>query len=250
LLSTDALSTNNPIFSGEALQQSGAPFAPASLQGNTIFSETGLTGGFADVSAGLMSFDGGGSITGQFDENSGGLITAAGTLTGVYSVAVTGRVAMNVVNAQNHLVSSLTVYLISPNFAFLMDTGPTVKMGQIKPQLIAPPFSNSSLAGDLIFGPEAMAKTDASLASGVNLFDGKGGVAGTEDISQTSSLTSAAPVAGSYSVSSVSNNGRGSITLKSPAPQSISFWMISFSEFVGVDVDPANVSPTIVRFEQ
>jgi Fe-S cluster assembly iron-binding protein IscA len=250
LLSTDPLSTNNPIFSGEALQQSGAPSTPSSLLGNAIFSETGLTGGFADVSVGLMSFDGGGSITGQFDENNGGSITAAGTLTGVYSVAVTGRVAMNVVNAQNHSVSSLVAYIVSPNSAFLMDLGPTVKMGQVTPQLIAAPFGNSSLAGDLIFGPEAMAKADAPLATGVDLFDGKSALTGTEDLSQTSGLTSTAAVAGSYSVSSVSNNGRGTMTLKSPAPQSISFWMISFSEFVGVDVDPSNVSPTFVRFEQ
>lgn len=250
LLSTDPLSTNNPIFSGEALQQSGAPYVASSLHGNTIFSETGLIGGFADVSVGLMSFDGGGGITGQFDENNGGSITAAGTLTGVYSVAVTGRVAMNVVNAQNHSVSSLVAYIVSPNSAFLMDLGPTVKMGQVTPQLIAAPFSNSSLAGDLIFGHEAMAKADAPLATGVDLFDGKSALTGTADLSQTSGLTSTAAVAGSYSVSSVSNNGRGTMTLKSPAPQSISFWMLSFSEFVGVDVDPSNVSPTLVRFEQ
>jgi len=249
-ISTDTLSANNPVFSGEVLQQSGSPSSPTSLQGNTIFTETGLTGGFADVSAGLMAFDGAGSITGQFDENSGGSITANGALTGVYSVAVTGRATMNVVNAQSHAVSSLVAYIVSPNFALLMDLGPTVKMGRVEPQVIAPPFSNASLAGDLIFGPEAIAKPDAALATGVNLFDGKSAVTGTEDLSQTSGLTSAAAVTGTYSVSSATNNGRGGITLKSPAAQSVSFWMISFTEFVGVDVDPSNVSPVISRFEQ
>ena len=248
VLSIDPLSANNPIFSGEALQQSGSPATPASLQGNTIFTETGLTGGFADVSAGLMSFDGAGNIAGQFDENNGGVVTSGSALSGIYAVSVTGRGSMNV--ARSGSVSTLVAYVVSPNFAFLMDLGSTVKLGQLVPQSIAPPFGNSSLAGELIFGSEAMAKADAPLATGVDLFDAKGGVTGTEDSSQTSGLTPEAAVAGSYSISSTSNNGRGSLTLKSPAPQSVALWMVSPSEAVGVDVDPSNVSPTILRFQQ
>jgi hypothetical protein len=55
---------------------------------------------------------------------------------------------------------------------------------------------------------------------------------------------------GTYSVSSVSNNGRGVILLTSPAGNTIAVWVTSDSEFVGLDIDSITPQPTILHFEQ
>jgi hypothetical protein len=51
-------------------------------------------------------------------------------------------------------------------------------------------------------------------------------------------------------VSSVSNNGRGSILLTSPSGKTIALWVISTSECVGLNVDSTTPDPTVLHFEQ
>jgi hypothetical protein len=130
---------------------------------------------------------------------------------------------------------------------------PAVKIGALQPQLVAPPFNNSLAAGTFTFAPDAVASLSAPLSTGIATLSGTGGeagLAGTEDSSQTSGLSPNLKVIGTYSVSSVSNNGRGVANLTSPGPQTIAFWMVSFSEFVGVDIDAGYGEPTEVIFEQ
>jgi hypothetical protein len=252
VISSDPVSVSNPIFSGVTVQQSGTPFPGASsLQGPMILTETGLNNGLADVLVGRAVFDGNTALTGQFVENNGGTITTGGGLSGDYSVELTGRTSLNLAMTPTVVPSTLVGYIVFPNFAFVLDTGAAVKIGRLEPQLLQAPFANSDLSGPFIFGSAAtMAKQDAELASGVTLFDGKKVVTGSEDLSQTSGLTPGAKVSGTYLLSTTPNNGSGTITLTSPAAQSLSIWTISLSEFAAVDIDPANTSPTILRFEQ
>jgi len=250
VISSDALSAGHPIFSGVALLQSGAPFAGSSFDGPSVFAETGLNNGSTDVSVGDMVFDGNQTLAGQFAENDGGAITSAGALSGVYSVGNTGRMTFNLTNSQTLANTSGVGYAVAPNYAFILDSSPAVRMGRIEPQTLTAPFASTDVAGPFIFGPGEMAKENAELATGADLFDGTKTVGGTEDLSQTSGLTPAAALAGSYSISAAANNGSGTITLTSPGAQSLAIWIVSFTEFVGVDIDPANTSPTIVRFEQ
>jgi hypothetical protein len=252
-LSTDPASATSPIFGGEALQQSGSPFSDASLHGPAIFTQSGLSNGSADVSIGLVSFDANGNIAGEFDENNGGIITTEAQLTGTYVAQSNGRTVLNLVNVKTQTVTSLVAYLIAPNSAFLLNRGAGVQVGTLKPQQITAPFGNSFLAGTFTFAPDAVANSTAILATGVGTFDGTGGQAGlvgTEDSSQNSGTKPNLPVVGTYSVSAVSNNGRGVANLTSPGTQMIAFWMVSFSEVVGIDVDAGYQNPTLVIFEQ
>ena len=176
-------------------------------------------------------------------------------LAGSYTTQSNGRALLNLINVKTQAVTSFVAYLIAPNSGFLLSMEPAVKIGALQPQVVAPPFNNSLLAGTFMFGPDAVADSNAILATGVGTFDGIGldpskALKGTEDSSQTSGLSPDLHVAGTYSVSSVSNNGRGVANLTSPGPQMIAFWMVSFSEFVGVDIDAGYSEPTEVIFEQ
>jgi hypothetical protein len=252
-LSIDPAGANSPLFSGEALQQSGSPFGDASLHGPAIFTQSGLSNGAADVSIGLVSFDGNGNIAGEFDENNGGVVTTEAQLTGTYVAQSNGRTLLNLVDVKTQNVSSLVAYLIAPNTAFLLSREAAVQIGTLQPQQVAAPFGNSLLAGTFTFAPDAVADSSALLATGVEIFSGAGGQAGlvgTEDSSQNSVNKPNLAVAGTYSVSAVSNNGRGVANLTTPGTQMIAFWMVSFSEAVGIEVDAGYQNPTVVIFEQ
>jgi hypothetical protein len=174
-------------------------------------------------------------------------------LAGSYTTQSNGRTLLNLINVKTQAVTSFVAYLIAPNSALLLSMEPAVKIGALQPQVVAPPFSNGVAAGTFTLAPDAVANSSAPVATGVITLDGKGGQAGlvgTEDSSQTSGLSPDLHVAGTYSVSSVSNNGRGVANLTSPGPQMISFWMVSFSEFVGVDIDAGYSEPTELIFEQ
>jgi hypothetical protein len=252
-LSTDPIGAASPMFSGEALQQSGSPFSATSFQGLSIFTQSGLANGSPYVAVGQLSFDGQGAIGGQFDENNGGAITTSALLGGSYITQSNGRALLNLVNVKTQGVTSFVAYLIAPNSAFLLSMEPAVRIGALRPQLVTPPFTNSVAAGTFTFASEAVANLTAPLSTGVSNLSGTGGEAiwtGAEDSNQSSGLSPNLKMAGTYTVSSVSNNGRGVANLTSPGPQMIAFWMVSFSEFVGVDIDAGDAEPTVLIFEQ
>ena len=69
---------------------------------------------------------------------------------------------------------------------------------------------------------------------------------GTEDLSQPSGLSSGVSLAGTYAVSTKPNNGRGQLNLVSPAPENVVLWIVSNSQFIGLDIDPNNTSPIVL----
>jgi len=149
------------------------------------------------------------------------------------------------------------LYAISPNTAFVMDASTSkVAIGEMKSQVAVTPFSNSNILGTYLFGPGDPIEETTPLDSGIANLDGGsslnglGVIAGTEDISQPSTLSPSQALNGTYSVSSVSNNGRGAILLTSPAGKTIAVWVTSTTEFVGVNIDSTTAQPTILHFEQ
>jgi hypothetical protein len=48
----------------------------------------------------------------------------------------------------------------------------------------------------------------------------------------------------------VANNGRGTELVTAPAPATIALWLISGSEFIGMDVDASDPMPSILFFQQ
>jgi hypothetical protein len=131
-----------------------------------------------------------------------------------------------------------------------------VAIGEMKSQTAVVPFSNSNILGTYLFGSDEPILGTTPLDSGTANFDGGssinglGVVAGVEDISQTSTLSPNQALNGTYSVSGVSNNGRGAILLTSPGGKTIAVWITSASEFVGLNIDSATSQPTILHFEQ
>jgi Fe-S cluster assembly iron-binding protein IscA len=257
MISTDPLFLNGLIFSGPAELQSGAPYTTASFNGRSVFSLSGTNGSAPQDTVGGLQFGGSSKVTMIFDQNSGGNITVGGVLNGAYSLQLNGRGTINLADPTTGTTSIWYMYAFAPNEAFLMDasTG-AVAMGEMKPQLTVLPFSNADILGTYLFGSGEPIVPTAPLFSGIANFDGgntvqgQGTITGTEDMSQGSTLTTALGLAGTYSVSSVSNNGRGSILLTSPSGKTIAVWVTSASEFVGLNVDSTTPEPTILYFEQ
>jgi hypothetical protein len=75
-------------------------------------------------------------------------------------------------------------------------------------------------------------------------------MSGAEDTSQASSLSLNQVLAGTYSVSGVSNNGRGTILLTSPSAGTIAVWVAGPSQYVGLRIDSTITQPVILYFEQ
>jgi len=249
LVSTDQLSPFNALLAGLGEQQSGGPYIPSSFQGSAVFNLAGLNSGFGEGYVGRFTFDGNGNVTGQFDLNKNGTVTIGGTFTGTYSIAPNGRGSLNLLDASNHL-SIWTFYAIAPNRAYLSDGGFVVGQGEMKNQQVNPPFGNADVVGQLIFGSGEPPAIDAKLATGIQNFNGGTAVVGTEDLSQLIGQSPSQALGGTFTVSLVSNNGRGTMLLTSPSSATVATWIISASEVVAMDVDSGNAEPTILFFEQ
>jgi len=250
LLSTDVLSSANPLFSGDALLQSGAPFSNSTFNGHSIFYQTGVTTGAPDVSVGLITFDGHGTINMQVDENAGGTVQIGQVLSGGYAVSLNGRTVLNLVNQQTHRSSTVTMYAISPNSAFIMDMTGSVRSGYLEPQVVVPPFGDSDLVGNYTFASWNGTGSATPFLSGVVNFDGNGNFSGNEDLNLSTGSSLSQLLSGTYSVSPSSQNGRGVILQNMPQAETIAIWLASYSRAYGIPVDASDVAPTVLIFQQ
>jgi hypothetical protein len=257
LVSTDPIFQNGMILGGPAEIQNGAPFTTASFDGGSIFTFTGNNNGSAPQDmVGRFTFDGSSNVVVNYDENNGGSITVAGSLTGAYDLELNGRGTLNLDTGTGGTLVWY-VYATGPNQGFVMDASTTAaSLGEIYAETIVPPFSNSDILGSYLFGPDDPVLQTTPLSSGVGSFDGSssaqgnGNVTGAEDISQTSTLTPNQVLTGTYSVSGVSNNGRGVILLTSPTAGMIAVWVASPTEVVGLNLNSTTTQPVILYFEQ
>jgi hypothetical protein len=249
LLSTDVLSAATPMFSGEALLQSGAPFGNSSFTGHSVFYQTGVTNSAPDASVGLISFDGHGTIVMQADENAGGTVQIGTVFTGAYAVSLNGRTVLNLVNSQTHAPITATMYAISRNTAFMIDTTGSVRMGYLEPQVVTPPFGDSDLVGNYVFAQWDATGSGMPFVSGVVNFDGNGNVAGNEDQNLSTGPLWNQLVSGTYSVSPSSQNGRGVILQNMPESQTMAIWLASYSRAYGIPVDASDVAPAVLIFQ-
>lgn len=254
--STDPLNDMTPLMSGTGVLQSGTPFTAASFSGPTVFQLTGTTGAGGDDTIGRMLFKGGNSLSINYDRNAAGAITTGGVMSGAYDMQLNGRGTLNLSDAGNGSAHIWLIYATAPDAGFLMDiSSGAAGMGEIKPQLTIP-FSNATLIGTYVLGSGEPIATGASLYSGTLEFDGgnsklgTGAVAGTEDTSRGTILTPSQVVTGAYSVSIVSNNGRGSIVLTSPQASNIAIWAAGPSLAYGLQVDAGATRPVVLHIEQ
>ncbi len=256
IVSTDPLSVMNPVLSGPAQSQSGAPFTSAAMAGGTIFSLSGRAAAGGDDTIGRILFNPGNTLHVNFDRNSGGTVASGGVMTGAYDLQINGRGTMNLDDASDGTVHIWLVYATAPNSGFLMDISSSdVGMGELMPQINIP-FSNSTLIGTYVLGSDDPVVKNTPLVSGIMDFDGSNGrlgtgaVSGTGDFSQSSTLNANQPLTGTYSVSVLSNNGRGSIVLTSPQSMNIAIWAAGPSMALGLQVDATATHPTVLHIEQ
>src|ERR1035437_9503531 len=249
LVSMDTLSSKNPIFSGVAQSQSGAPYLASALKGATVFSAAGESGNIPQVIAGTISFDGFAQPYVLFDENSGGTVTTGNVLTGAYSLGLNGAGTLDLDNS-NGSTKVFKIYVIAPNHAYMMDASSSaVEMGELKPQSASPPFTSTDIQGPYRVGSGEPLVSGATLYSGVSEFDGNKAVNGVEDISLSSVLSVDQPLTGTYSITS-SSSGRAVLTLTSPRVTTIAIWITSASEGIGFEIDSTNPQPVVLQFEQ
>lgn len=257
MVSTDPVSFNNPIFGGPAELQSGAPFLSSSFSGGSVFSLSGIRGSFPEDTVGRFKFDGTSNVTVNFDRNSAGNVTVGGTLTGAYDIQLNGRGTLNLVDASTNATVIWFIYAIAPNRAFVMDSSTgSVATGEAIPQTSVQPFGNDAALGTYLVGSGEPVISTTPLHSGDLNFDGGNGVLGlgnglgTQDTSLATTLFSSQLLKGTYSVSGVSNNGRGALLLTSPSGQTIAIWVASPTDIVGLNIGDTTLQPVILHFEQ
>jgi hypothetical protein len=255
IISVDPIGQNNLILGGPAEIQNGAPFTSSSFSGSSIFSLSGTNGSAPQDIVGRFGFDGDSDVTVNFDENNGGNITVAGSMTGAYDLELNGRGTLNLDNS-NGGSTVWYMYATGPNQGFVMDAStPAAGIGEMYSVSIVPPFSNSDILGSYLIGSGDPIMQTTPLYSGVSSFDGgssvqgQGLINGAEDISQTT-LSPNQVLTGTYSVSGVSNNGRGTILLTSPTAGTIAVWVASPSEVLGLNIGSTTTQPVVLFFEQ
>jgi hypothetical protein len=249
-LESDAVTTATPLLNGVVVQQQipAAGFSNSSLNGNMVIYLTGLSicGSGPRVPkavAGLLTSNGNGALSLTYDENyckaPNSVIGAAGT----YNVASNGRTSITIGG------NSLVAYLVNSNQVFLFVSDANVLFGFGEPQE-ASSFNNSVLKGTYA------GFTTNPAAFGVVVFSGEfsadgvtpiGNVAGTEDIGAQSAPNPSVAFKGTYSVTSSSTDGRGTMTVTSGTGGNAVIYMISATKFVAVSLNDPN--PAVLYFE-
>jgi len=209
-------------------------FSNASLNGSTVVYLTGLSvcgsgsGSAPNVFLGLLNADGNGAVNLTFDQNCGGSARSGTNEVGSYNVANNGRASILAGGAP------AVAYLIAPNTAFFLGSDSSVLFGFAEPQ-VAASFTNSQLKG-------AYAGLAASPATfGVTAFSGEfsadgssptGNMTGIEDIVTSDGSRSGVTFKSTYSLSSSSANGRGTMTVSSGPGGTAIVYLVSSSKFV------------------
>jgi hypothetical protein len=170
LFMTSDPQTAGAILAGQALLQSGAPFAANPLSGAYVGYQSGLnTSGTSPVSRTtlLLLTASGINITGNQLRNDGGSFQSKSIGTGItYSVAPSGRMVVSGGGGGGGPI----FYLVSPNQAFAVGTGSTVDTGFFQSQT-GGPFTNASATGTYAFGTIEPVLANSSENLGVATFN-------------------------------------------------------------------------------
>jgi len=208
---------------GKFVRQGAGPFSTSSFSGDL----SNLSHGFRAVasptpdpfvapapafSAGFMTANGAGQITGGLtDTNAGGTVGQGLAVSGPYAVASNGRGTSTI--TAGGLTNSTALYLRSDNAAFTvgLDTWGT-GISVFSPRG-AGPFSAAFLNGRYAFVLGGTLTSPGTDVCGQLFFNGQGALAGTVDVNAAGVLSPDVPVTGSYTMSAT---GRGTATVSTP----------------------------------
>lgn len=237
--SADQTSPTIPMVSGVVLQQSGS-FTNASFTGANVLEMTGSAlqppaTFIPDVTLGLLTSNGKGSVNASYDEFKSSLISPQQTYTGTYTVdATTGRTPITVSSA-----TKTVLYLVSNTKAFAFGADSSTSSGLLEAQT-GSPFTNASLKGNYLGGTIPWPELNVvSLAAA----DGAGNVPFTSHTSGSKGLASNVMTTGTYSVDST---GRAVVTVSGDATPRI-FYVVSPTKAVLLSGDTGGY---LASFEQ
>jgi hypothetical protein len=252
MVSTDAVNTGNPRSGGLALSQAVNIYNNGSFNGKSVFNLTGVNSALDSVVAvGLMLTDGAGNLSSGsvFDENNAGQILSQQTLTGTYSVQSNGLGTISFTSATSP-ASSFVLYTVTSNKAFLLDTSSSSALsGLLEPQVSGNvgTFSPATIQGSFVTGTTATTNSAAANLSGVLSLDGSANVTGIQDQTTPSGNTPGQAFTATYTVSS---NGRGTMSVTSPAATSRVLYVINGSKFATIGVDSGDTTSTVIESER
>ena len=215
--------SNDPLFNGEAIEQTGS-FSAASLNGNSFFSATGgdiALNSYSVIEAGVVTGSGtGSSVSTLMDKISNGTTVSTGTtaITGGTFAASSNGIGVLTIGTGG-AAQPYSVAMYNTNAGFLLEgtqasPGANVITGLMQPQVTpGGGFGNSSVSGLFIDGNAFPSDTYAKVSAGsLTLTSGSptGTASGTSDASQGlscggSCLQSNGSISGTYSIDS---NGR------------------------------------------
>lgn len=230
----DQTSATVPLLSGTVLAQSGT-FSNASLQGVDVLEVVGAAAGTADLTVGLATVDGAGTITLKIDENNNGLL-APQTVSGTYLVdPTTGRVAITATGTPPIL------YLVGPNQALVVGTDASASGGVLEAQT-GSSFTNGSFKGSYLGGNMPLPMDEVTNTVALLDADGNGSVTITSDSSGPGGLATNQSGTGAYAV-----DGTGRVLLTAGGNTEGIFYVVSPTKVVFLT---ANANGFIGSFEQ
>lgn len=235
----DLLDSSHPMMTGEAILQTQPSFDATSMNGSSIATETGQSSALLA----RLSGNGAGTASAAINTNNGGSIGST-TASGSYVVSSNGRVTMSGLGSQLSVL-----YLISPNYGFLIGQNSAASSGLAEAQS-AGPFNAASFTSYFSFGPPfAGSPAAGSVATndfvGSIVSDGVSAISGTVgETTSSDALNLNLSAKGNYTVSA---SGSGFISWGSPTqlPSQFVFYLVSPTEIRAISAVPADTQPMV-----
>jgi hypothetical protein len=251
VLVTDPRGSVIPLLSGEMHRQSipVGGFTTNSLNGKAIFATQGVVSGTGSIAVGLFRFAPGspseGQLSGNLDQNDGGVLTLNATFFGTYSVSPNGHATAGFVRGVTPGMS-YALYLEDTNSGFLLEAaGDEVGLGVLLPQT-AGTFDASSIAGTFRIATGPPVNPIYQNTNGPGSFDGVDAFAMTIDTSDTEQFLRTKGRSGTYSV-----DPSGRVVVNSASGFDFAMWMVSPDLMYCIDtVRPGDTNPGLLEFSR
>ncbi len=233
--------------SGTIDLQDASAFSSATLQNTFAFGLSGIdTNSNPFAGAGNFSGNNSGGISGVADFNDSGSVAQGVTVSGVSSIG--GSNGRGVVMLNTSLGTfNFAAYIVNSNHLLLLETDPTpVLAGEAFGQ--SSTTSNASLSGPFAFTVAGISNSGPYAAGGTFMADGNGLVAGgVQDVNNGGTVTLNSTLSGNYAIA---GNGRGTLTLSTPAGTTIFAVYPSSGGLQMAEIDPNIVSSGMAFAQQ
>jgi hypothetical protein len=182
MLRIDPQSSTDPLFAGQAVQQTRLIFGNGDLNGTAVYYGSGLgTSAGTRTSLAIVTANGSGDFSVTLNQNDSGTLTSGTSSSGTYTVSTNGRALLSGIGKHN-----LVLYLTGQNEGFGLGAGANCDSGILALQ-IGSPFSDTSLESPppYAFGTFDPEDPHVDDSSGVASSDGIGDITGTSDDNST-----------------------------------------------------------------